>query len=416
MCKKLTWQAKIYLLIVNLVGLSITIYAFGNIDNNIVYTIILWIIIATPFEIRPIQVSANSQATLSFAIHLALSIIYGQWVAIIVATVVTALTDLYGKKGLIKLSFNISQFSITLYLTGSVFGYLKQSNLFFSLPDDLIGFTCASMLYILANNLLVATIIALTQEKSVLYMIKRDLRMTVLYYTALAPMSMLMVLLYKEQPLTMILMIPPLALADTSFRNYISLKNETRKTLEILADFVDRRDQYTAEHSKRVARYADAIAVEMGLDDDEKELIELAGMVHDLGKISISDHILLKKGPLTDAEMKIMQTHPDVAYNILKKLEMYRTGAVIVRAHHERYDGNGYPLGLKDTEIHIGARIMAVADAFDSMTSDRPYRKAMTQEEALNELKKHSGKQFDPDVVEAFLRVLAVDKKLLEVS
>lgn len=412
----MTWQARLYLLIINLVGLPLTLYAYGHIDSKSLYIVILWIIIATPFEIRTIQIGKDLQCTLSFAINLALCIIYGQWIAVAVASVVTAIVDLRGRKGLAKLLFNVSQFSITLYMTGSVFGYLKQSHLMLGLPEDLIAFICASILYILVNNLLVAIIIALTQRKSVLYTIKKDLRMTLLYYSALAPMSMLMVLLYKEQPLTMILIIPPLALADTSFRNYILLKNETIKTLELLAGIVDRRDQYTAEHSKRVAFYSDAIAAEMGLVDDEKELIELAGMVHDLGKISISDAILQKKGPLTDEEMELMKTHPDVAYNILNTLKTYKTGAVIVREHHERYDGRGYPIGLKENRIHIGARIMAVADAFDAMTSDRPYRKSMSYEEAIDELKRNSGTQFDPAVVEAFIRVFEKDKKVMEDS
>jgi HD-GYP domain-containing protein (c-di-GMP phosphodiesterase class II) len=401
---------------VNLVGVTLTFYAFSRINSNIIYVIILWILIATPFEIRPIRVNSNLHATLSFAIHLALIIIYGQWVAIIVAAVVTAITDIYGKKGLVKLCFNVSQFAIILYLAGTAFSALKQSNLLLELPGDLIAFICASVVYIFSNNLLVAIIISLTQGKNVLYMIKRDLRMLILYYTALVPMSMLMVLLYKEQPLTMILIIPPLALADTSFRNYISLKNETRKTLEILADIVDCRDQYTAEHSKRVARYADAIAAEMGLDGGVREMIELAGRVHDLGKISISDEILQKKGPLTGDEMEIMRTHPDVAYNILKNLEMYKDGAIIVRAHHCRIDGLGYPTGLKGSGIHIGAKIMAVADAFDAMTSDRPYRRAMTRDEAIAEVKRNSGTQFDPAVVDAFINVITKDNTSLEGS
>lgn len=413
----MTWKAKIYLLAVYLVGLTITFLAFLEINKNILLTILLWVIIATPFEIKPIRVSTDLQYTLSFAIHLSLLIIYGPWVAIVVATFVTAITDLIAKKGIIKLVFNIGQFSITLYLAGLIFTFLKKSGGgFLLLPNDILAFICTAGLYVFANLLLVAAIIALTQKRNVLYVLKMYLKMVFMHFATLAPLSMLMVLLYKEQPLTMILIVPPLVLAHTSFRSYASLKLETRKTLETLADFVDCRDHYTAEHSKRVAEYANAIAEEMDIQDVDREIIELAGRVHDLGKISISDSILLKCDALTGEEMKIVNSHPDVAYNILKSLNMYKTGSIIVRQHHERYDGLGYPQGLKDKNIHIGARIIAVTDAFDAMTSDRPYRKAMSDEEAISELKRNAGKQFDPAVVEAFLKVLSEKKNQLGVS
>lgn len=412
----MTWKARIYLLAVYVLGLTITIFAFSEINKNILLTILIWIIIATPFEIRPIRITTDLQHTLSFAIHLSLLIIYGPWVAIVVATFVTVIADLIEKKGITKLIFNVSQFSITLYIAGAVFSLFKKSNIIFLVPDDILAFICAAGLYVFTNLFLVAAIVALTQKRSVFYVLKWDLKMVFLHFTTLAPLSMLMVLLYKEQPLTMILIVPPLVLAHTSFRSYASLKIETRKTLETLADFVDCRDHYTAEHSKRVAEYANAIAEEMGMQDADKELIELAGRVHDLGKISISDSLLLKCDTLTDEEMKAIKSHPDVAYNILKSLNMYKTGSIIVKQHHERYDGLGYPQGLKDKNIHIGARIIAVADAFDAMTSDRPYRKAMSEEEAISELKINAGKQFDPAVVNAFLKVLSEKRNQLGVS
>ncbi|MCL6611316.1 MAG: HD domain-containing protein [Peptococcaceae bacterium] len=403
----MTWKAKLYLFVIYLVGLSIAFYAFSKLDKNILLIVILWVIIATPFEIKPIQVSTDWHYTLSFAIHLSLLIIYGSWIAITVAAFVTSIADLLGKKGPVKLIFNVSQFSITLYLTGTVYNLFKNRDIPFLLPDDLLAFICASLIYVVINTLLVAVIVALTSNRSVFYLLKRDARMVVMFFLSLVPISMLMVILYKEHhPLTMLLIIPPLAFTHTSFRNYASLKIETRKTLEILADFVDCRDRYTAEHSKRVAQYANLISEEMNLSDSDKELIELAGRVHDLGKITISDSILLKSGKLTGEEKKIVQSHPEVAYKILRPLQMYKRGSIIIRDHHERCDGKGYPRGLKDKSIHIGAKIIAVADAYDAMTSDRPYRKAMTKEEAIAELEANSGTQFDPGVVKAFINIL----------
>lgn len=414
----LNWEFKkrIYLLIIYIVGFSITLYAFGKINENNFILIIFWVIIAIFFEINPIVLYDEGQFTLSFAIHLALLIIYGSWFAIVVAALVTTIFDGFRRAKLIKISFNVSQFTITLFLTGLVFNSLKESVGILALPEDLIAFACASIIYTFTNTLLVSYIIALSQRRNVLYVLKLDLKIIILFFAALAPMSMLMVILYKEQPLTMLFIVPPLALAHTSLRNYMSLRLETRKTLGVLADMIDRRDPYTAEHSKRVAEYCVAIAEELCIDDFEIEEVRSAGSLHDLGKIAITDSILLKPGRLTCEEMSIMQSHTEVAYNILKPLNMYKNEAIIVKAHHERYDGKGYPAGLYGNKIPLGARIMAVADSYDAMTTDRPYRKAMSVQAASNELKKNSGTQYDPKVVDAFIAVLMRSSNHLEVS
>lgn len=404
----LNWEIKkrIYLLFIYIGGFSITLYALGKIDKNFFLEMFIWVVIATLFEIKPVVLNDEEQFTLSFTIHFALLIIYGPWAAIVIAFIATTFTEIYRKVSLIKLGFNVGQFSITLYLTGIVFSWLKTTNEIFVLPDDIPAFLVSSIVYMSTNLLLVAIVVALYQRRNIIYVLKGDLRMVMLHYIALVPMGMLMVLLCKEQPLAMILIVPPLALAHTSFRNYMSLREETRQTLEVLADIIDRRDPYTAEHSKRVARYSVDIADEMGLDDSLKEIIHLAGKVHDLGKVAVSDGILLKAGRLTNEEMEKMKLHPIAAYDILNKLKIYKAGSVIVRAHHERYDGLGYPYKIHNEKIPIGARIMAVADSYDAMTTDRPYRKAMTIEQAVSELRRNAGTQFDPSVVDAFIRVL----------
>ncbi|MCL6478298.1 MAG: HD-GYP domain-containing protein [Peptococcaceae bacterium] len=412
----MSWKAKLYLVTVYLAGLWVIIWAFLNVDKNLAPVIILWVIIGIPFEFRAIRLSTDVFHTLAIALYILLIIVLGYWAAIIVAVIVSAIFDLLQKKGAVKLFFNVGQIAVSIFLAGQVFYLLKRSSGVFVLPDDLLAFISASLVYNVVNNFLVAAVVSLTTKRNILHVIKTDFKMVFLFYSALAPMSMQMVLLYNIQPFTIVLILPLLALAHTSLSNYFSLKAETRKTLEALADFVDCKDRYTAEHSRRVTGYAGAIAEEMGIDDAVKDLIELAGRVHDLGKIAVSDSILLSPKPLTDSEVEAMQTHPDTAYNILKSLNMYRMGSVIVREHHERYDGNGYPQGLESDKIHIGARILAVADAYDAMTSDRPYRKAMSEEEAIGELRKNAGTQFDPAVVEAFINVLAKKRGRLEVN
>lgn len=171
------------------------------------------------------------------------------------------------------------------------------------------------------------------------------------------------------------------------------------------------RDPYTAEHSERVADLSGKIARKLGLPENEVERIVAAARIHDIGKVGIPDSILLKPGPLTPQEWEIMKKHPVIGAEIIKGMEIYDNCVDIVKYEHERWDGSGYPEGLKGEEIPLGARIVAAADVYDALTSDRPYRKALPKEEAIAELKRMRGVKLDPRVVDALLEVLEEEEK-----
>ena len=168
-----------------------------------------------------------------------------------------------------------------------------------------------------------------------------------------------------------------------------------------LAKAVDARDVYTGSHSERVGELAARIAVRMGADPELVELIRLAGSLHDLGKLAIPEEILRKPAPLTDAERMVLERHPQIGFRMLESLGVDPVAEWVLH-HHERWDGAGYPDGVYGDEIPLGARIIFVADAYDAMTSDRVYRRRLTVEDALTELQRCAGTQFDPDVVAAF--------------
>ena len=166
------------------------------------------------------------------------------------------------------------------------------------------------------------------------------------------------------------------------------------------------RDKYTKGHSERVTHLALQIAEKFGLDEQDKYVLKYGGYLHDVGKIGIPDRILLKPGPLTEEEWVIMKQHPLKGFSMLSDLDFSSQLKPIILYHHERYDGKGYPVGLKGEEIPFVARIAGVADAFDAMTSDRPYRKAMDIKTAMEEIKTQAGKQFCPKVASVFLECL----------
>jgi len=180
------------------------------------------------------------------------------------------------------------------------------------------------------------------------------------------------------------------------------------QTLEVLAGTLEMRDIDTEEHSRRVTDLTVRLAEKMGASEEEIENMYRGALLHDIGKISIPDSVLLKEGPLSEDEWKVMKTHPTTAYEVLSQVEYLRPSLDIPYCHHERWDGSGYPRGLKGEEIPLAARIFAVVDVYDALTSDRPYRKAWSKEKTVEYLLENSGKLFDPAVIEKFLEILRV--------
>lgn len=237
-----------------------------------------------------------------------------------------------------------------------------------------------------------------------------------------APVVVLLALAYRElSPLTLLLFFAPGLAAQRFFALYqdqrllaegLETANEhlERANLSFASALVatlDARDRYTAGHSAAVAIYSRDIAARMGLSDADQQSAHLAGLVHDIGKIGLPAGLLEKEGPLTLEERRTMQTHSEIGQRILDNVDDYSDIALIVRHHHERVDGNGYPDNLELDEIPLIARIISVADAYNAMTSDRPYREAMPTQVARMRLAQAVGSQFDTSVVAAFEAILA---------
>jgi putative nucleotidyltransferase with HDIG domain len=194
--------------------------------------------------------------------------------------------------------------------------------------------------------------------------------------------------------------------AEDVRRLYRQQQRSICQSLIALANALEAKDPYTRGHSERVAGVGRLIALELGLDADEVAAVAEAGLLHDIGKIGVPEGMLQKPGPLTAEEWQAMRRHPVVGAQIIAPFEVFARSAPLIRHHHERWDGSGYPDGLAGPAIPLGARIVAVADVFDALTSGRPYRTALARDAGLSQLLDEAGRSLDPSVVRASVRLL----------
>jgi putative nucleotidyltransferase with HDIG domain len=343
--------------------------------------------------------------------HVATIVLLPPSMAAVSIGLAVGIEEIIGRRGGLKTTFNIASFMLTALVAGSAAGLIGNlADL--AAPGStghLLIFPLTAIAgggYYLVNALLLAGVLATVTGDSFWHLFRSNTRDTGLTELGGATLGALFGLLWIVEPLWTPFLALPGAVISLSLHHIWQLQSQTIQAVRSMAEIVDRRDSSTFHHSERVATYAVALANELDLSEETVELVERAASVHDLGKIGIPDHILLKPSPLTPAERSQMSRHTEIGADILGNYELFRKGADIVRHHHESYDGSGYPGGLAGERIPIGARVVAVADAFDAMTSDRPYRSALPLDEAVARLRAGAGLQWDPVAVGAFLLLI----------
>jgi putative nucleotidyltransferase with HDIG domain len=262
------------------------------------------------------------------------------------------------------------------------------------------------VVYHITEALIVSVAITLTSNERLLEIFRSLTRETLLPELSLIAVGVVFAVLWHFRPVLSAFIVVPVYFSLRSFESEARLRKETIEAVLRMAESIDYRDTGTYEHSQRLAALTKNLAGALGLTPEHSAEIVLASRVHDLGKIGISNDILLKPGALTPEERHIMQDHPTIGANILSSYSAFQGSVDIVKHHHERWDGRGYPNGLKGEEIPIGSRIITVVDSFDSMTADRPYRRGMTVDDAVSRLKDGMGTQFDPRVSATFIQLL----------
>jgi putative nucleotidyltransferase with HDIG domain len=323
---------------------------------------------------------------------------------------------------LYRMFFNMAAPSVAIWTAGTCFyllsGIQPYSELFTPLPRLFIPLLAFTAAYFLFNSWLVAVAVGLEARCSPVQIWWKNFAWLSVNYFSGASVAALIVTYTQRLDLSTLAVIVPLLVvsyltfrtamgrAEDSYNHLSELNRLYLSTIETLAMAIDAKDQITHGHIRRVQTYAVGLAKHVGVTDDQLlKAIEAAALLHDMGKLAVPEHILNKPGKLTPAEFEKMKLHAGVGADILSAIDFPYPVVPIVRHHHENWNGTGYPTGLRGTDIPIGARILSVVDCFDALTSDRPYRPRLSDQEALDILIERRGTMYDPLVVDTFVRV-----------
>ncbi len=358
-------------------------------------------------DVFPIKFSLGVEATSSDIVKFASILLFPAPATILGVAFGTAIGELSLKRRWYQKLFNISQMTLTWVVVAAVYHSIHQPDLgYFDSLQNILAVVVAGLTEWTINSCFVALVISLARGHSFTHVWTTSSQEYI--YPALSTLAIgiFLAILWRYNPLSILLTVIPVLALRRSYQVVSYLQLQTRDALAALVRVIDERDQHTFNHSARVSARAQAIAEVLKLPREEIETIASAALLHDLGKVGMADDILFSSKRLTPNERKGAERHAEIGAMLLSKFPMFGKGADLVQHHHERFDGQGYPDGLKGEDIPIGARIIAVADSYQAMIEERAYRPALPVEQALQELKDKSGSQFDPQVVQAFLGIV----------
>jgi putative nucleotidyltransferase with HDIG domain len=358
-------------------------------------------------EARPVTLPSGGIASASTVVALPALVVLGPfWLSTLDVLCLLVVQLIALRRSPIKVAFNAAAYVVTNFTAWQVWR-LAVGGLPPGLEFRLLALAAAGLAMFAMISLLVSAVIALTEGPGVRRVWERNFYHILPQYLSFVALGALVSVTYDAVgPWALLLCFAPFLVARHSFGLYMEIRTDLKEFVRALSEVLEEVDPYTRHHSMRVAQYAVRLARGMGVPEREIEEIEYAALVHDLGKIGPQhQHILQKPGTLSQEEQRTLRSHPAAGAEIVAKVRALRRASEIVRSHHERPDGQGYPFGLRAEDVPIGARILNVSDAFDAMTSDRPYRRALTPQAALDELLNGAGTQFDSAVVTCLVRM-----------
>lgn len=414
-------RAQLYISLLVFLAMLILLVSIPQIswDAETVLKLALFSSLLVATEMLPIvtllTLKGKADVSLGAVILFASIVLFGPWFSAVITFTGYTMSEVIRKVDWYKKLFNISQDIFKVGVAGTLYMLLHDGNvILLDSFQDLVGVVVAGFAYYVLDAVLVPIAIAFAERLPAVSVWRTAYRDIGLHQLSMIPLGVMFALLWQANPWFIPLAVLPLFVVRRSVQLVKELRDQTKQALLALADAIDARDPSTAQHSQRVAQYAEMIAQQLKMPYDDIEVLVTSARIHDIGKIGMSNELLNKPGIFTPEERIQFQNHVTIGDSLVAKFPAFGIGREVILHHHERYDGKGYPQKLTGEEIAIGARILAAADAFDAMTSDRPYRKAMTKEVALAKLQENAGTQFDPEVVEAFIAALR-DRGMMEV-
>ncbi len=402
------WSARAYVTVLAVIALAINAVAVGRVHQW--WPVAAFAVLYLAAHVMQVSAAGRSGSklylTVSEPVALAACIALGPWAAAIVVSI--SILDWHPAP--LKRLFNASQAVIFTVAAGAMYNALGGPHVLTpkSFPSVLLPTLISGLTLVLVNAILVGLVLVLAEGARPLAVIRDTVYRLPVPGIAFSLFGLLIAVLWQEVGVVALaLVLVPLLAARWAMGQFAAERDAYQSTIRSLVQAVETKDAYTRGHSERVARASVMIAQVIGMDDDRTNAIEYAGTLHDVGKLGVPTSVLQKTGSLTDEEFAAIKLHPVRGHDIVRDIQFLDEALEGIYHHHERIDGRGYPMGLTGDQIPEFARVIAVADAFDSMTSTRSYRGARTIADAIVELDSCKDTQFDPVMVDAL--VLAVE-------
>jgi len=403
-----------YVFLVFLAGMGSLVYILLKYRNISILGIVLFGILIFAADNLSAPLPKTGSVSVNFGISMASLIIYGPATAIIVTVIsIFNIREFVKRVPYYKHLFNAGQYLLSFAAAAVFFEKFfdnTQQNFFYA--RNIWVIFLVTYIFFLLNTIFTAGAISIANRLNVLNVWVFNFAWLIPFQFFLSAMAIAIAFLYKlYSPFTLLFTSLPLIIAQYTYLLRIKERRTILNSIMQIVKIMEAKDIYTAGHSMRVAEYSEKIGHAMRLNEYDTEILKNLASLHDIGKVQIDLSVLNKTTKLTNKDWDEIKKHPVISYDIVKQIDFLKDRATAILYHHERFDGNGYPFGKKGDELSMFAKVLIVADSYDAMTTDRPYRKGLTPEESIVELELNAGTQFDPQVCEVMIDIIKESTK-----